>query len=109
MADASCCAQDGWTALLQASWNGHDECVRMLRLAGATVQSASEQTAGTAPYLEARYSTPLPRLGQRPLSPPSRDAHTHTTAARPSAIAERCNLTSCEQHWSGGLLFYYDS
>ena len=49
--------QDGWTALLQASWNGHDECVRMLRLAGATVQSASDATAGTAPYLEARCVT----------------------------------------------------
>jgi hypothetical protein len=84
VADASCCAQDGWTALLQASWNGHDECVRMLRLAGATVQSASEQTAGTAPYLEARYSTPLPRLGQRPLNRhPATHTHTPLPPARP--------------------------
>ena len=46
--------QDGWTALLMASWGGHTECRHMLRLAGATVESAKKQTCCKAAYLEAR-------------------------------------------------------
>ena len=52
--DVNVATRDGWTALLQASWYGHDACVSALRSAGATIQSAAAETAGTAPYLEAR-------------------------------------------------------
>ena len=52
--DVAQATKDGWTALLQASWYGHDACVSALRSAGATIQSAAAETAGTAPYLEAR-------------------------------------------------------
>jgi hypothetical protein len=53
-ADVNQCTQDGWSALLMASWAGHQECAMILRKAGASIDSAALPTTEASPYLEAR-------------------------------------------------------